>query len=616
MKIVKIIAIILTCVSCLSHPAIAATPWFNPGEKNGLYAHHPQYENYKDLIETPLRNLKVFDNFTLVDDFEAFMVWHDENTTGKFPDDSGNIAYQSEHNLVIEECLNNAKTLTGTSSVSSGIEEGAFTEDDYTYAHTEAQGRCQNVLSQRFMHNPIKGAKEYANILLYWIENDILNNINQTTKRMPVSNARRSSFTYATRSRVGDSLAHYALYHRLYGLSELEQKQVDKMVTTFAKDYDYYAAFKASGPNFRMLCNLGKGATVTPGGGNDHCGSPNLRIALGATLYGLEFNNQIVFDYGIRHLEIALATFDEHKAYTAQMHRGMMALGYARQIIAELDKFDYAFEKAFQLDFSEMATPHGVTSTEVYKELLVFAKEPERLDYYFFKNGYGGDRRGGNFKDSQSQLKEGKVSPEVFWEAFNLEDYYLLGGKMAYDHYPKEFEEYIRQAHIHRKWLIEGSINVGFSNIVLRQATGQIPTFSRTKSSKNLTYKEESPQVETIFDWSQDTYNGIYELIWSVENVNNPGIWEKGAVDMIALENGQGSFIKTATGIPGNKAQRDQLEIRYTGDSGAISLSGDLGLFEAERKYATNIKGSLNDDSIVAMWEEGDRIKLTFKKMN
>jgi len=613
----KIITAIASILIAFSAPAISATTWLNPGEKNGLYAHNPQYTNYKDLIETPLRNLKVFDNFTLVDDFEAFMAWHDENTTGKFPDDSGLIAYQSERNLVIEECLNTAKTLTSTSSVSSGIEEGALTEEDYTYAYTEAQGRCQNVLSQRFMHNPIKGAKEYAKILLYWIENDILNDINQTTKRIPVSNARRSSFTYATRSRVGDSLAHYALYHRLYGLSELEQKQVDKMVTTFAKDYDYYAAFKASGPFFSRVCNLGKGATVTPDGGNDHCGSPNLRIAVGATLYGLEFNNQIVFDYGIRHLEIALATFDEQKAYTAQMHRGMMALGYARQINAELDKLDYAFEKAFQLDFSEMATPHGVTPAEVYKELLIFAKEPQRLDYYYFKNGYGGDRRGGDFENSQRQLKEGKVSPEVFWEAFNLEDYYLLGGKMAYDHYPKEFEEYIRQAHINRKWLIEGSINVGFSNIVLRQATGQIPTYSRTKSSKKtLTTKVESPKVETIFDWSKDTYNGTYELIWSVENVNNPGVWEKGAVDMVALENGQGSFINTTFGIPGNKAQRDQLEIRYKGDSGAISLSGDLGLFEAEPKFATNIEGSLNDDSIVAIWEEGDRIKITFKKMN
>ena len=73
---------------------------------------------------------------------------------------------------------------------------------------------------------------------------------------------------------------------------------------------------------------LGKVLPSRPDGSNDHCGFIKLRIAVGATLYGLEFGNQIIFDYGIRNLEVTLATFVKQKAYTAQMHRGMMALGY------------------------------------------------------------------------------------------------------------------------------------------------------------------------------------------------------------------------------------------------------------------------------------------------
>lgn len=584
-----------------SHYTNAATLWVNPSEKNGPFAHNPQYENFKEIIETPLRSLKVPDNFTLVDDFNSFMLWHEKNTTGNYPDHTGKIAYEWERGLAVEECSSNVKTLTGTSSVSSGIREGVFTVSDHTYDYSAAQGVCMNVLTQRFMNKPSKGGKNIADILRYWVENDVLLNINQTTKRIPTSNARRTGFTYATRSSVGHLLAHYALYHRLYGLTEHEQLQVDSMVTRFVEDYDYYAAAIASGPYFKKLCNLGKGATVTPNGGNDHCGSANLRIAVGATLYGLEFGNQTVFDYGIRQLEITLATFDEQKAYSSQIHRGHMALGYARQIIAELDKLDYAFKKAFDIDFSEMLTPHGVTPSEVYKELLVFANEPQKLAYYYFNNGYGGDVRGGDFNANQKLLQAGKIGPEVFWEAFNLEEYFLLGGKMAYDLYPEEFADYINTSSLHRKWPNDSGMTVGFSNLLLRQATGQIPTYLRSNPKG--------------YDWSQDKYNGIYELAWSFENKNEPGIWNNGAIDKVVLTNGKGLFESLSNGMPGNKEQRANLEIEYFGDTGKIFIFGELGLFEANRKYPTEFEGSLETGVIIGKWQEGDRIRLEFKKL-
>ena len=185
--------------------ADAATTWLNPGQKNGLYAYDPQYENYKEKIETPLRHLKVFDNFTLIDDFEGFMEWHRENTSGKFPDSRFLIAYQSERGLKLDECLSNAKTLTGTSAVSAGISEGEFTKKDYSYQYPSAQARCQNVLSQRFLNNPSRGSQNYADILKYWVENNILNNINKTTKRIPTTNSLvRTDFVYATLSRAGE----------------------------------------------------------------------------------------------------------------------------------------------------------------------------------------------------------------------------------------------------------------------------------------------------------------------------------------------------------------------------------------------------------------------------
>ena len=102
---------------------MAAVSWNNPGSKTGEYPYNPQYEKYKELIETPLRGKIVPENFTLVDDFDAFMKWHDENTTGKWPDDRGLIRYQIEQGVKIENCLDNVKTLVNTSATSAGVAE-------------------------------------------------------------------------------------------------------------------------------------------------------------------------------------------------------------------------------------------------------------------------------------------------------------------------------------------------------------------------------------------------------------------------------------------------------------------------------------------------------------
>ena len=443
-----------------------------------VFANDPQYERYEAKIRTPLRGLTVPDQFSLIDDFDAFMAWHEKYTTGRYPDDSGKIQYQRERGLTLIHCLDDAKTLVGTRSLTEG--EGSYEGNSrarYKRQYSKVQGQCEDVLNQQFLHDPHFGSEQYAEILRYWSENGVLDSINRTAAKIPVSNSARTTFAYAAWSRVGFSMAHYALYHRLYGLSETEVRQVDLMFTGFVENFDYYKNFRSSGPSFQKVCNLTERATVGPNSTNDHCGSANLRIAVGAVLYGLEFNNQRVFDYGIRRLEIVLATFDKSNAYTAQIFRGMMALGYARQVIKELDKFDYAFQKAFGIDFSEMETVHGSTPTKVYLELLDFANDPQRLLEYFGRNGYGTDRRGGNLKATLAKIEKGEEDPSAVWEAFNLNDYYLYGGQMAADHYPEQFFKLLHCTAGDRvKYVNDASVSTGFNNLILRQGTGQIPT--------------------------------------------------------------------------------------------------------------------------------------------
>ena len=118
------------------------------------------------------------------------------------------------------------------------------------------------------------------------------------------------------------------------------------------------------------------------------------------------------------------------------------------------------------------------------------------------------------------------------------------------------------------------------------------------------------------YDWSKDIYGGEYKFIWSVENVNNPGVWEAGAIDRVYLSEGVGRYVKvTKKGMPGTESQRSKLTISYLGDTGDIEIEGDLGFFEEKPSYLTTIKGNLQDDDLTSYWREGDKIRLKLEKI-
>ncbi len=119
------------------------------------------------------------------------------------------------------------------------------------------------------------------------------------------------------------------------------------------------------------------------------------------------------------------------------------------------------------------------------------------------------------------------------------------------------------------------------------------------------------------YDWSKDIYGGEYKMMWSIENVNNPGVWKAGAIEKIYLSKGEGSYLQaTKKGVPGTERQRSKLAISYMGDTGYIEIKGELGLFEETPYYLTTIKGNLKDDEITSYWREGDKIKLKLEKID
>ena len=432
-------------------------------ETSSVYPYDKQYEKYKNVIKTPLRDFKVYDEFTLVNDEEWIKLaeYHEKYITNRWDDYRGKIDWEIRQGIDPDKCIDTSKDFTTDAGGSS-----------YTYRWQHVVASCTNILFGRFYNEPYKGSESFKEILLYWHDNDILNNMNDREAKISPNAA--TNMSYAVMSKVGQMMGHFSLYHRYYNLTEQEYQAIDELFTDFVTTYNYYKSFNRKGDFTRMVCNLsGKSDTVRTT--NDHCGSFNLRIATGATLYGLEFGNQIVYDYGIRRLEISLATFDKHHGYSSQMNRGTLALGYARQIVGPLDQLTYAFNKAFDFDFSNMELHRGTTPNKVYVQLLNFANDPSLFGHYKIL-----DKRGKQLPRYIKQIKAGKEDKTSVWEAFNLTEYYIHGASLARNNYDKsDIRRYHLKGHEFNKsgirlesaLQIEGSVLVGFNPYVLRDAT-------------------------------------------------------------------------------------------------------------------------------------------------
>ena len=441
-------------------------PFEEFARQEAKFAYDPQYERYASYIATPLRDFKVYDEFSLVDDSDwtSFKEYHQKYLQGNWDDSRGetdwNLRTKIDHPEKCEDSLKNFNTSAGKKENKKEI--------------IKVTAGCKNILFQRFYNDQEKGIQPLANILLHWEEQNILTDIKTLNKKIRTKNY--NGRNYAVMSTVGQMMGHYSLYHRMYNFTEQQHRKIDIMFTTFVTEYSYYKEFAKRGPAFANVCDLkNKTSAVRKGIINDHCGSWNLRIATGATLYGMEFANQTVYDFGIRRLEVTLATFDQKGGYSAQMTRGMMALGYARQFIGPFDQLEYAFKKSFNFDFANMKLVHGKTPNEAYVTLYEYAHNPVLFAHYPVL-----DNRGGDFRKAMALLKKGKGNYRMVWESFNLRDFYIIAPKFAKDNFPKKSRfffwdnpERMRYAACCNNLATQIQVGhvVGFNPYILRDAT-------------------------------------------------------------------------------------------------------------------------------------------------
>lgn len=422
-------------------------------------AHHLQHRRFAKHIRTEYRDLSVPADFTLIDEYDDFMYRQNRLVAGKAGASTGWIEFQSAE-IKINECTNDLIATTTAMADKTGH-----------HGLGDIAWRCYPMLAQKFLDNPRTGVTEHKQILLGWLDSGLLENINSFGRTVPAR--LMDEWPYAISSTVPRLLSHYAFYHRSYGFDVETHQKIVRMGEAFYRDWNYYP-FLTRGRDFaRQLCNLKSNVDVVVNT-NDHCGSFNARMALGGILFGLEFNSQISFDTGIRHLEIMLATFDADGVYLAQAERGICAVGYMKQFVPTFAMLDYVFAKAFGLDFKNTKNINGSTPLQAYEKLWEIAFDPLQVVKYW--NGHDQLSCSGNGQTMRQMIAKLERNPSLYrelWNGFSPDEYVLSAPHFAKLVIPNEWARYKRQGRID-KFLVEPD-TLGMRMYLLHAASNTLP---------------------------------------------------------------------------------------------------------------------------------------------
>ena len=447
---------------------------------------HRQHAKYAKYIATPFRNLKVNENFTLIDDFNSFMGFHEKYIEGQLPDDIGLFSNRARQGFDFDFCVEDLiSTTSKKSNPFKGVQQVAVF--------------CAQMISQRFLNNPERGLEHYRKIILGWLDIGIVQNPNAFSKNIP--NKLMSEWPYAISTNVANILSHYAIYHRLYSFDQFTHQSILRMGEAFYAQWDYYPEIIKYGDFKGTLCNL-KSQTKVVRESNDHCGSFTFRMATGGIYFGLEFNSQIAFDTGIRHLEVMLATFNKDAVYAAQAQRGICAVGYMKQFPPHFELIHYAFSKAYGIDFINTKNINGVTPAEAYTKLWKIAHDPlETVVKYW--NGFDQMDCSDNGKNQREMVVQLKKDPNSFrdiWNGFSYEGFLLNSPILAKQELPKEWKS-IHNSQIQNetatRQTISGNDWVGINPYLLQLALGNI-SLRNLKAEKIKRQEEKKLQEEKL----------------------------------------------------------------------------------------------------------------------
>ena len=572
---------------------------------------HIQHARYSKHIATPFRDLKVSEDFTLIDNFDSFMAFHESYLKGKLPDNRGFFNFRSKgQNINFEFCVED-------------IIRTNRNKAKPTFGMQSATAYCGQMISQRFLNDTQNGIKNYRKIILGWLESGIIHNPNKFGKKL--SKNMMESWPYAISSNVPNILTHYALYHKLYGFSASIHQDIIQMGEAFYAQWDYYPLLIRGMPFKQKLCNLKSQYKVVVGT-NDHCGSYTARMATGGIYFGLEFNSQLAFDTGIRHLEIMLATFNKDAVYAAQAQRGICALGYMKQFPPYFELIHYAFQKAYGIDFINTKNINGVTPAEAYLKLWEIAHDPLEtvVKYWNGHDQMSCSENGKNQAEMVQQLKRSPSSYRDFWNGFNDKKFIFTSPFLSKHKLPKEWkstlilETMVGQDVEHA---MQSHDTMGINPYLLQLALGKFEDELSGYFEEILEKKRKREKAELLRKREMlFAYGGIYKVQLGLnrDTIDGKMYQDLGSI-LFTLNRGQpklneSSILYQALGLN---------EINFSLDhDGYIIVSGKfLGEINSERRcayLAGNLKSDkkFNPKSSQNCGASGQSLSMRFEKIS
>ena len=536
---------------------------------------HIQHERYSKDIATTFRGLKVNEDFTLIDDFVSFMDIHKSELEGKLDDSRGFFNFRRNQGIDFNFCLEDlVSTTSKKANPSFGVQN--------------VSSNCLQMISQRFLNNTETGIKNYQKIILGWLDNGIVHNPNKFGKKL--SQKMMNEWPYAISSNVPQILTHYALYHKLYGFSSSIHQNIIQMGEAFYTQWDYYPLRIRQGSFMQKLCNLKSQYKVVVES-NDHCGSYNARMATGGIYFGLEFNSQLSFDTGIRHLEIMLATFNKDAVYAAQAHRGICAVGYMKQFPPHFELVHYAFQKAYGIDFINTKNINGVTPAEAYLKLWKIAHDPlETVVKYW--NGFDQMNCSNNGKNQVAmvaQLKKDPSSYKDIWNGFNYADFLLSSPILARQQLPKEWESLFNSSSEKGNDIFQtvaGGDWLGINPYLLQLALDNVGKQRRNKRQKI----QQEKKLLLSYD---GTYKAYLSLSW--DGLKNMLYQDLGPIK-ISINQGQLEFDKKNILYDALRLEDLNFLLNY---DGKLEIKGDIrDKIKDLQRQCVYLIGDLNYENI------------------
>ena len=459
-----------------------------------------QHYQFRDFIASPFRNLVLPKDFTLIDDYERFIGFHYDIYYNQVPDSTGEIERLGK-GIDVDKCaydLGNTLSVTSITGTEIIVADAA---PPSALDLVDVGWMCGLMLHQRFLHNPKQGVDNYKEIHKAWLKNGRVANVDKVMRRLPKTTKGVGDYSYLVRSIVTRVMGHYIFYHRDYNYDDNTHNEIISMMEQFFLKFNIYETFSKIGTHQSKICNLKSTFNLVPGS-NDYCGSNAFRMAVAAILFGLEFENQKIFDAGIRYLEIKLATFNKDAIYAAHAQRGCQALAYSQQMVPMSEMLQFAFQKAFNIDFMNIKNVHGVTPLDVYKRQWELAHAPVILETYVQGKGQGTcgnwDR---TFKEAIDAVKKNKGAYKNLWGAWTKRNHLLDAPSFAMRAFPDKFELYnnmLTQDRMRRD-VAKGKDNLSLETYFLRVATGFIEQ-SDYRVAREKREKEKRLKAERIME--------------------------------------------------------------------------------------------------------------------